>query len=132
VADYGAKRKIVVNLENDNPVAEDPFFIVSVIEKVSNPYLRALPDFGNSRIGRDDEYNKKAVAAMLAHVFNMCHVKGVVESGGGEVPVDLNTMFGLAKAASYRGYYCMEFETNGADPFAGTKNLIAETLKYLT
>ncbi len=133
MADYGAKRKIVVNLENDNPVAEDPFFIVSVIEKAANPYLRALPDFGNSRIGRDAEYNKKAVAAMLTHVFNMCHVKSVVETkNGGEAPVDLKTMFGLASSASYRGYFCMEFEMKGADPFVGTKNLIAETLKYLT
>ncbi|MGA8599754.1 MAG: TIM barrel protein [Bryobacteraceae bacterium] len=132
MAEYAAKRKIVVNLENDNPVAEDPFFIVSVIEKAANPYLRALPDFGNSRIGHDADYNKRAITAMLTHVFNMCHVKSVVETKNGvEVPVDLKTMFGLASAASYRGYFCMEFETNGADPFVGTKNLIAETLKYL-
>jgi sugar phosphate isomerase/epimerase len=133
VAEYAAKRNVVVNLENDNPVAEDPFFIVSVITKVGSPYLRALPDFGNSRISHDAEYNKEGVAAMLAHAFNMCHVKSVVETDAGrEVPVDLKTMFGLARAASYRGYFCMEFETKGADPFAGTKNLIAETLKYLT
>ncbi len=133
MAEYGAKRNIVVNLENDNPVAEDPFFIVAVIEKVGNPYLRALPDFGNARITHDAAFNKKGVAAMLAHAFNMCHVKGVVETKDKQqVPIDLKTMFGLARAASYRGYFSMEFETNGEDPFAGTKNLIAETLKYLT
>jgi sugar phosphate isomerase/epimerase len=27
VAEYGAKKNVVVHLENDNPVSEDPFFI---------------------------------------------------------------------------------------------------------
>ena len=32
-AEYGAKKNVVVHLENDNPVSEDPFFIAEVIEK---------------------------------------------------------------------------------------------------
>jgi hypothetical protein len=37
VAEYGATKNVVVNLENDNPVTEDPFFIVKVIAKVNSP-----------------------------------------------------------------------------------------------
>ena len=48
VAEYAAKKNVVIHLENDNPVSEDPFFIIEVIEKVNSPWLRALPDFGNS------------------------------------------------------------------------------------
>ena len=33
VAEYAAKKNVVVHLENDNPVSEDPFFIVQVIEQ---------------------------------------------------------------------------------------------------
>ena len=47
-AEYGAKKNVVVHLENDNPISEDPFFIAQIIEKVNSPWLRALPDFGNS------------------------------------------------------------------------------------
>ena len=79
LADYGGKRNVVVNLENDNPVAEDPLFIVNAVEKVNHPYLRALPDFGNSIVKYGEEGNEKAVAAMMKHAFNMCHVKGAVE-----------------------------------------------------
>ena len=133
MAAYGAKHNVVVNLENDNPVAEDPFFLVAVIEKVNNPYLRGLPDFGNSLIGHDADYNRKAVAGMLAHAFNMCHVKDTVESDSGKKSqVDLKTMFRLAQDASYRGYFSMECEANGNDPFAGTQKLVSETLEYLT
>ena len=52
LAAYGATKNIIVNLENDSPGAEDPFFIVKVIRcKVNSLYLRALPDFGNSASG---------------------------------------------------------------------------------
>jgi len=133
VAEYGGKRNVVINLENDDPVSEGPFFLVSVIEKVDNPYLRALPDFGNSLIGHDGEYNQRAVAAMLKHAYNMCHVKDAVESDDGHrQTVDLDKMFELAKANSYRGYFSMECETDLSDPYIATKKLIDETLQYLT
>jgi sugar phosphate isomerase/epimerase len=132
LAEYGAKRNIVVNLENDNAVAEDPFFLVNVIEKVNNPYLRALPDFGNSLSAHDAEFNAKAVAAMLKHAFNMCHVKDTVESHTGQTQtVDLQKMFELAKTSSYPGFFSMEFDTNAGDPIPGTQKLVNESLKYL-
>ena len=132
LAEYGAKRNIVVNLENDNAIAEDPFLLVTIIEKVNSPYLRALPDFGNSLIGHDESYNQRAVKAMLAHAWNMCHVKDVVEGEHGEMKtVDLKKMFGLAKQSAYAGYYSMEFDTDAGDPIAGTQKLVRESLGYL-
>jgi sugar phosphate isomerase/epimerase len=132
LADYGGKRNVVVNLENDSAVAEDPFFIVSVVEKVNHAYLRALPDFGNSIVKYGEEGNEKAVAAMLKHAFNMCHVKGMLKSEAGiTYHVDLKRMFEIARQNSYRGYFSMEFDTNGGDAFAGTTKLIDETLHYL-
>jgi sugar phosphate isomerase/epimerase len=132
LADYGGKRNVVVNLENDNAVAEDPYFIVNVVEKVNNPYLRALPDFGNSIMKYGEQGNEKAVAAMLKYAFNMCHVKARLQPDGGKTyHVDLKKMFEIARQSSYRGYFSMEFDTNGGDPFAGTTKLMDETLHYL-
>lgn len=131
LADYGGKRNVVVNLENDNLIWEDPLFIVSVVEKVNHPYLRALPDFGNSIAKYGEEGNEKAVAAMLKQAFNMCHVKGDVQFDGKTYHVDLGRMFEIARRSSYRGYFSMEYDTDGGDPFTGTTKLIAETLHYL-
>lgn len=132
LADYGAGKNVVINLENDNPVAENPFVIVEIVEKVANPYLRALTDFGNSLIGHDPAYNQRAVSAMLPHTWNMCHVKDAVANDAGRVQkVDLAALFQLAKQAQYRGYFSMEYETEMGDPIAGTKKLIEETLTYL-
>ena len=133
LADYGSRKNIVVILENDNPVSEDPFFIVKVIEKVGNPYLRALPDLGNSLQRGDYDFNARGVAAMFEHAFNMSHVKDVSISRSGTVyPVHLAKLFGIAKAKGYRGYFSMEWEGKGDDPFEGTQKLIKETLQYLS
>ena len=132
LAEYGAKRNIIVNLENDDPVSEDPFFLVNVIKQVNSQYLRALPDFGNSLLGHDPDYNARAVEAMFRFAHGMSHVKDTVQSEDGKTfHVDLAKMFGIAKASSYRGYFSMEFETELGDPFAGTQALVRETLQYL-
>jgi sugar phosphate isomerase/epimerase len=133
LAAYGEKKNIVINLENDAPVSESPFFLVAVMEKVKSPYLRGLPDFANSmNLGRGAEENYKGVAAMFRHVFNMAHVKSAyVDDKGQAQPVDLARLFGIARQAGYRGYFSMEVEET-ADPFAETAKLVEETLKYLS
>lgn len=132
LAAYAAKKNVVVNLENDSPGAEDPFFIVDVLRKVDSPYLRALPDFGNSIRGHDAEYNRRAVDGMLHYAYNMCHVKDVlVTPDGKRYNVDVPGMFALARANHYRGYFSMEFDTAAGDPFAGTEHLVQESLQYM-
>jgi len=133
LAEYGAAKNILINLENDDLHNEDPFFIVSVIEKVGNPYLRALPDFGNTLANGDPNYNERGVAAMLKHAYGICHVKDqLVMESGKTYNVDLPKMFALAKESGFKGYFVMEWD--GAptdDPYAGTERLVAETLKLL-
>jgi sugar phosphate isomerase/epimerase len=130
LADYGSQRNIVINLENDSPGAEDPFFIVEVLSKVNHPYLRALPDFGNSLRGHDAAYNEKAVDAMFKHAFNMSHVKDILQTKNGEVyRVDVARMFAMARANGYKGYFSMEFDTAAGDVFEGTTKLVEQSLK---
>ena len=72
---YGAGKNVVVYLENDDLVSEDAFFIVKVIEAVKHPYLRALPDFANSMMTGDAEFNYRALNAMFQHAYCICSVK---------------------------------------------------------
>lgn len=132
LAEYGAQKNIVVNLENDSPGAEDPFFLVTVLEKVNHPYLRALPDFGNSLRGHDAAYNGRAMERLFPYACNMCHVKDVLRTQDGLVyRPDLPKLFAVAHAHSYRGYFSMEFDTAAGDPFEGTTRLIQQTLRYM-
>jgi len=132
VAEYGAAKNILVNLENDNPVSEDPFFIVSIIEKVSSPWLHTNPDFANTLTTGKTEYAYKGIAAMFKHAYSICHVKAMEADEKGQlVHVDMAKTFGILKSSNYKGYCSMEFDSPG-DPYLGTSDLIEETLKFLT
>ncbi len=130
-ADFGVEKNVVINLENDNNFTEDPFFLVEVIERVNNPYLRALPDFCNSMLTHDQDFNNRALAEMFKHAYNVSHVKDSESSGQGKfVSVDVAKSFEIAKAAGYRGYFSMEWEGDG-EPYAGTQKLIDLSLQAL-
>ena len=132
VAEYGAKKNVVVNLENDDAVSEDPFFIVQVIEKVNSPWLRALPDFGNTLNTHDDDYNYRALDAMFAHAYSICHVKdGEVDEQGKPTHVDLARTFAILKKQGYKGYCSIEYDAPG-DPYKPTAELVEKTIGFLS
>jgi sugar phosphate isomerase/epimerase len=132
VAEYAAKKNIVVSLENDNPVSEDPFFIVQVIEKVNSPWLRALPDFGNSLAAHDEAFQDRAMEAMFSHAYAICHVKdGEVDENGKASHVDLAKTFAILKKHGYKGYCSIEYDAPG-NPYKPTAELVNATIKYLS
>jgi sugar phosphate isomerase/epimerase len=132
VAEYGAQKNILVNLENDNPLSEDPFFIVSVIEKVNSPWLHSNPDFANSLTTGKTEYAYKGIEAMFKHAYSICHVKAMEADEKNQlVHVDLARTFSILKNSNYKGYCSMEFDSPG-DPSQGTADLIEKTLQYLS
>jgi sugar phosphate isomerase/epimerase len=133
VAEYAAKKNIVVHLENDNPISEDPFFIVQVIDKVNSPWLRALPDFGNSLAAHDDEdFQNRALEAMFAHAYGICHVKdGEPDEQGKQTHVDMARTFGILKKHGYKGYCSIEYDSPG-DPYKPTAEMVETTVKFLS
>jgi sugar phosphate isomerase/epimerase len=132
VAEYGSAKNILVNLENDNPLSEDPFFIVGLIEKVNSPWLHTNPDFANTLATGKTEYAYKGIEAMFQHAYGICHVKAMeVDEKGQLVHVDLAKTFGILKKSNYQGYCSMEFDSPG-DPYKGTSDLIEKTLQYLS
>ena len=131
IAQYGASKNVVVNLENDDPETEDAFFIVKVIDRVNSPWLRALPDFCNSMLKGDPKFNYDAVAAMFQRAYNIAHLKDSEVDNGKVYRVDLARTFAIAKASGFKGYYSAEFEGEG-DAYAGVGKLIDAGLNYLS
>ena len=132
IADYAATKNIVVHCENDNPVSEDPFFIVTVLDRVNSPWLHALPDFGNSLgyLPAEDAY--RGLDQLFAHAYGISHVKDTTTTPANVVvPLDMARIFALAKKHNYKGIFSMEWETAG-DVYAGTAALIATTLQNLS
>jgi sugar phosphate isomerase/epimerase len=132
VVEYGSSKNVVVNLENDNPASEDPYFLVKLIDKVNSPWLRALPDFANTLANFDEEHAYRGVDAMFAKAYSICHVKEMENGHDGKlVHVDMAKTFGFLKQHGYKGYLSMEFDSPG-DPYQGTRELIGKTLQYLS
>jgi sugar phosphate isomerase/epimerase len=130
IAAYGASKNVVVTLENDSPQTEDAFFLVKVIDLAATPWLRALPDFCNSMLMGDEDFNYRAVTEMFRRAYSIAHTKDVEVDHGKIFRVDLKRTYGIAKAAGYKGYFSMEFEGEG-DPYEGTQKLIDQSLQYL-
>jgi len=131
VAEYGAQKNVVINLENDDSISEDPFFVAKVIEKANTPWLHALPDFANSLAISTEDYNDRGFDAMCSHAYNICHVKEVEDGEGGRIyRVDLDRAFSILKRNNYRGFLSMEWDSAG-DPYPGTRSLIERALQHL-
>ncbi len=131
VVGYASSKNVVVNLENDDLMSEDAFFVVKVIEAVNHPFLHALPDFANSMMTSNADFNYRAVEAMFRHAYCICHVKdGEVDDNGKRFNIDMQKTFEVLKASGYRGYCSMEFDAPG-DPYAPTAALVKQTLRYL-
>ncbi len=132
IAEYAAAKNIAVHLENDNPVSENPFFVVGVLDRVNTRWLHALPDFGNSLAALPAEEAYRGLDQMFAHAYAITHVKDTTTTPTNVVvQVDMERIFALAKKYSYKGFFSMEWETAG-DVYAGTAKLIAVTLKNIS
>jgi sugar phosphate isomerase/epimerase len=131
LAAYGAGKNVVVHHENDNPLSENPFFIADVLDRVNCPWDRALPDCGNSFSAMPAEDAYRGLEQMFTRAYGISHVKDVSVTPKGEaIPVDLARALAIAKKHNYKGYFSMEWDTQG-DPYSGTAKLIRTTLKNI-
>lgn len=128
--DYATVHNIVINLENDDPILSSDKRILAAIRLAGTPYLRALPDFANSLMAGDEQFNAQAVQRMFAHAWNITHVKDAETIRDKRETVSLPELFGIAKTARYRGYYSMESDSD-VDPVVDTKHLIKQSLDLM-
>jgi sugar phosphate isomerase/epimerase len=132
VAEYAASKNIVITLENDNPVSEDPFFLVALVKKVNNPWLHTLPDFGNTLAAHKPAYAYSGLDAMFRYAYCISHVKSSETNRKGvTVHVDMAKAFAMMKQHAYKGYCSMEWDDAG-DPYQKTAELIWQTVQYLS
>jgi sugar phosphate isomerase/epimerase len=132
VAEHAASKNVVVHLENDNPVSENPFFLASVLDNVNSRWLHALPDFGNSLAALPAEDAYRGLEQLFARAYAISHVKDTTTTPANQViQVDLPRSFAIAAKHNYKGFFSMEWETAG-DVYAGTSKLIDVTLANIS
>jgi sugar phosphate isomerase/epimerase len=80
----------------------------------------------------DEDFAYRAIDAMFAHAYGICHVKdGEVDDDGKASHVDLARTFAILKKHGYKGYCSIEYDAPG-DPYRATAELVEKTAAFLS
>jgi sugar phosphate isomerase/epimerase len=101
-----ASGEVKVLIENHGGVSSDPAWVVALINRVGDPNLGTLPDFGN--FGPFDRYD--GVAALIPFAGGLSAKCYDFDDRGEETTIDFHRMVRIARAAGYRGFIGVEYE----------------------
>jgi L-ribulose-5-phosphate 3-epimerase len=128
LTEFAEKQKIAVVVENHGGLSSNGKWLTGVMRLVGHRMCGTLPDFGNFRVSKDEEYDRytgvtelmpyaKAVSAKT-HDFNEL---------GDETQTDYRRMMKIVLDAGYRGFVGIEYEgekMSEPDGIKATKKLL--------
>ncbi len=133
LSEYGKQQKINIIVENHGGYSSDGQWLSSVIKQVNNPYCGTLPDFGNFRIGKDQEYDRyQGVKDLMPYAKGVSAKSLDFNEQGDETTIDYKKMFDIIKAAKWNGIVGIEYEGSKLSEEEGvrkTKALLDRLLK---
>ena len=118
LVEYARPDGLHILIENHWGLSSDPDSLLALIQRVNDPLLGTLPDFGNFPKGVD-KYD--AVRRMMPHakaVSAKCHD---FDASDNETGIDYARMLRIVLDAGYRGWIGIEYEGTRLDPIAGIK-----------
>jgi len=128
LCEYGDKFEINVIVENHGGLSSSGAWLTGLMEMVSHPRCGILPDFGNFRISREEEYDKyKGVQEFMPWAKGLSAKSRNFDEQGNEVETDFFKMLQIAKDAGFNGYVGIEYEGSNLSEYEGvlaTKKLL--------
>lgn len=111
VTEYGAKAKIAVVVENHGGFSSNGQWLTGVMKKVNHPMCGTLPDFGNFRISREEQYDRyQGVTELMAFAKAVSAKSHDFNEQGDETEIDYRKMMKIVLDAGYRGWVGIEYE----------------------
>ncbi|MFN8416989.1 MAG: sugar phosphate isomerase/epimerase family protein [Cytophagaceae bacterium] len=141
LAEYGAKNKINVIVENHGQWSSKGYLVAEVMKQINSPYCGTLPDFGNFCVKRRDgdlwvspcieTYDMyKGVEEMLPYAKGVSAKTFAFDAEGNESTIDFAKMFSLMKASGFEGYVGVEYEGGSVSEDEGIRKTKALIEKY--
>jgi len=125
LAEYGKAHKINIIVENHGGHSSDGSWLASVMKQVNNPYCGTLPDFGNFRISKDQEYDKyKGVEELLPYAKGISAKAFNFDGNGNEDTIDFDRMFKIIKDGKWSGVVGIEYEGTKLSEEEGIKKTV--------
>ena len=111
VGEYGAAQGISVIVENHGGLSSNGEWLVGVMKLVGLPGVGTLPDFGNFRVSREQEYDRyKGVAELMPYAKGVSAKSHDFDPQGNETHTDYEKMLDIVIASAYRGFIGIEYE----------------------
>jgi L-ribulose-5-phosphate 3-epimerase len=128
LTEYGAKAKIAVVVENHGGLSSNGQWLAGVMKQVNHPNCGTLPDFGNFRISKDEQYDRyKGVTELMPFAKAVSAKTHDFDEAGNETEIDYPKMMKIVAAAGYKGWVGIEYEGNKLgemDGIRATKKLL--------
>jgi sugar phosphate isomerase/epimerase len=111
---------INVIVENHGGLSSNGEWLSGVMKMIDHPRAGTLPDFGNFRISRDEEYDRyKGVAELMPFAKGLSAKSHEFDEEGNEVNTDYYKMLQIVKDAGFKGYIGIEYEGDQFGEFEG-------------
>ncbi len=137
LTEYGAKQRLNVIVENHGGLSSNGKWLAQVMRTVNHPRCGTLPDFGNFRVGPNEEYDRYLGTDEL-----MPFAKGVSAKShdfrpdGEETATDFRRMMQIVLVKhGFRGWVGVEYEgsrLSEPDGIRATKRLLERIREELT
>jgi sugar phosphate isomerase/epimerase len=128
LADRAQEFGLTVIVENHGGVSSDGSWMAGLMKRIARPNAGTLPDFGNFRISKTEQYDRyKGIAEMMPWARDVSAKSYGFDAAGNETTIDYARVFAILDAARYSGFVGIEFEgktMSEPDGIRATKRLI--------
>jgi len=132
LSEWAGKMQINVIVENHGGLSSNGAWLAATIKKVGHPGCGTLPDFGNFRVSKDEEYDRyKGVLELMPYAKGVSAKTHDFDANGNETKTDYRKMMKIVMDANYHGFVGIEYEgskLSEADGIRATKKLL-ETVR---
>lgn len=133
LGEFAAPHEISVIVENHGGLSSDGSWLAGVIKRADLPGVGTLPDFGNFRVSREQEYDRyKGVAELMPFAKGVSAKSHAFDAAGNETGTDYVKMLDIVVRSKYRGFIGIEYEGQTLGEYEGikaTKALLERVLK---
>lgn len=136
LSEFASGRDMNVIVENHGGLSSDGKWLAAVMKKVDLDNCGTLPDFGNFRVSRSEEYDRYLGVEELMPYAKAVSAKSYdFDAEGNDTRIDYLKMMKIVTDAGYHGYVGIEYEGSGLSEPEGilaTKKLLEKVRDQLT
>lgn len=111
LSEFAGSQGLSVLVENHGGLSSNGKWLASVIQSVGLSNCGTLPDFGNFRVSRQEEYDRyQGVTELMPFAKAVSAKSHDFDSAGNETHTDFRRMMKTVLDAGYHGYVGIEYE----------------------